>query len=81
MNQFDVIVVGGGLAGVCAAEQALRAGAKTALVTKGWLGGIGVRGSGASGCGATEGGRPAFFDGIWVVSLMVVRLREEVFYK
>ncbi|MHC4070751.1 MAG: FAD-binding protein [Planctomycetota bacterium] len=61
MNQFDVIVVGGGLAGVCAAEQALRAGAKTALVTKGWLGGIGVRGSGASGCGSTEGGRPAFF--------------------
>jgi succinate dehydrogenase/fumarate reductase flavoprotein subunit len=61
MDQFDVIVVGGGLAGVCAAEQALRAGAKTALVTKGWLGGIGVRGSGASGCGATEGGRPAFF--------------------
>jgi succinate dehydrogenase/fumarate reductase flavoprotein subunit len=61
MNQFDVIVIGGGLAGVCAAEQALRAGAKTALVTKGWLGGIGVRGSGASGCGTTEGGVPAFF--------------------
>jgi succinate dehydrogenase/fumarate reductase flavoprotein subunit len=61
MNQFDVIVVGGGLAGICAAQQALRTGAKTALVTKGWLGGIGVRGSGASGCGATEGGRPAFF--------------------
>ena len=61
MEQFDVIVVGGGLAGVCAARQALQAGVKTALVTKGWLGGIGVRGSGASGCGATEGGRPAFF--------------------
>ncbi len=61
MNQFDVIVVGGGLAGVCAAEQALRTGAKTALVTKGWIGGVGVRGSGASGCGTTEGGVPAFF--------------------
>ena len=61
MNQFDVIVVGGGLAGVWAARQALRSGAKTALVTKGWIGGIGVRGSGASGCGTTEGGVPAFF--------------------
>ncbi|MHC4741296.1 MAG: FAD-binding protein [Planctomycetota bacterium] len=61
MNEYDVIIVGGGLAGVCAAERALRAGAKTALVTKGWLGGIGVRGSGASGCGASEWGVPAFF--------------------
>jgi succinate dehydrogenase/fumarate reductase flavoprotein subunit len=61
MNQFDVIVVGGGLAGVCATQQALRSGAKTALVTKGWIGGIGIRGSGASGSGTSEGGRPAFF--------------------
>ena len=61
MNDFDVIVVGGGLAGVCAADQALRQGAKTALVTKGWIGGIGVRGSGASGCGTSEGGRPSFY--------------------
>jgi len=68
MNQFDVIVVGGGLAGVCAAQHALRKGAKTVLVTKGWIGGIGVRGSGASGCGTTEGGVPAFF-----------RLQEESF--
>ncbi|MHC4440283.1 MAG: FAD-binding protein, partial [Planctomycetota bacterium] len=27
----------------------------------GWMGGIGVRGSGASGCGTTEWGEPAFF--------------------
>jgi len=61
VNQFDVIVVGGGLAGICAAQQALRSGAKTALVSKGWIGGIGVRGAGASGCGTSEGGVPAFF--------------------
>lgn len=61
MEQYDVIVIGGGLAGVCAAERALAAGATVALITKGWLGGIGVRGAGASGCGTTEGGVPAFF--------------------
>ncbi len=60
MDQFDVIIIGGGLAGVCAAKQALQSGAKAALLTKGWLGGIGVRGSGASGCGTSEGGVPAF---------------------
>ena len=37
MNNFDVIVVGGGLAGVTAAKFALQSGAKTALVSKGWL--------------------------------------------
>ncbi len=51
MKQFDVIVVGGGLAGVTAAKYALQRGAKTALVSNGWLGGTGVRGSGAGGGG------------------------------
>jgi len=61
INSFDVIVVGAGVAGIYAAEQALRSGAKTALVCKGRVGEVGRRGSGASQCGATERGIPAFF--------------------
>ncbi|MEC8989938.1 MAG: FAD-dependent oxidoreductase, partial [Candidatus Latescibacterota bacterium] len=39
-QQFDVVVIGGGTAGVVAAVQAGRAGAKTLLVEKvGMLGG------------------------------------------
>lgn len=43
---FDVVVVGGGMAGVAAAIAAGRAGAKIALVeSAGWLGGIGITGA------------------------------------
>ena len=33
-TEYDVIVVGGGSAGICAASQAARAGAKTLLIEK-----------------------------------------------
>ncbi len=59
-DDYDVVVVGGGLAAVSAAKWAVESGANVALVTRGWLGSIGVRGSGASSCGATEHGAPSF---------------------
>ena len=44
----DVLVAGGGLAGLTAALAAVRSGARTILVERaGWLGGIGI--SGATG--------------------------------
>jgi len=43
---FDVLVAGGGMAGVAAAIAAGRSGARTALVEKsGWLGGLGITGA------------------------------------
>ena len=43
---FDVVVAGGGMAGIAAAIAAARAGAATVLVEKaGWLGGMGITGA------------------------------------
>jgi len=43
---YDVIVAGGGMAGIAAAMAAARGGAKTLLMEKaGWLGGIGITGA------------------------------------
>jgi 2-polyprenyl-6-methoxyphenol hydroxylase-like FAD-dependent oxidoreductase len=45
-DEFDVIVAGGGMAGIAAAIGAGRQGAKTLLVEKaGWLGGMGITGA------------------------------------
>jgi hypothetical protein len=45
-KRFDVVVAGGGLAGVAAAVAAARLGASTLLVERqGWLGGLGVVGA------------------------------------
>jgi len=44
--QADVAVVGGGMAGICAAIASARAGAQTILIEQaGWLGGIGIAGA------------------------------------
>jgi flavin-dependent dehydrogenase len=44
--EFDVMVAGGGMAGVSAAIAAARTGARTVLVDKaGWLGGMGITGA------------------------------------
>jgi len=45
-EHFDVVVAGGGMAGIAAAIAAARQGAKTLLVEKaGWLGGMGITGA------------------------------------
>lgn len=44
-QEYDVIVIGGGSAGICAAIASAREGAKTLLIEEtGWLGGIGTTG-------------------------------------
>ncbi len=44
--QADVVVVGGGMAGIAAAIASARAGAETLLIERaGWLGGIGITGA------------------------------------
>ena len=43
---FDVLVAGGGMAGIAAAVAAARGGAETVLIEKaGWLGGMGITGA------------------------------------
>ena len=45
-ERYDVVVVGGGMAGIGAAVAAARSGAKTMLVEQnGWLGGMGITGA------------------------------------
>jgi hypothetical protein len=45
-GMYDVVVAGGGMAGIAAAVAAARNGAKTLLVEKaGWLGGMGITGA------------------------------------
>ncbi len=60
MNEItcDVLVIGGGLAAAAAAVQAQSEGKRVCITVKGAFGAIGVRGSGASSCGATANGTP-----------------------
>lgn len=54
----DVLVIGSGAAGSCAASAALDRGATVCVAVKGYFAHVGTRGSGASACGNTEGGKP-----------------------
>ncbi|MDR2144566.1 MAG: FAD-binding protein [Treponema sp.] len=56
----DILVIGAGAAGLTAACRAAEKGAAVVLAVKGSCGKTGVRGSGASCCGATEYGVPGF---------------------
>ena len=53
---YDVMVAGGGMAGIAAALASARSGARTVLVEQaGWLGGMGHEGMGGPGHGAGKG--------------------------
>jgi succinate dehydrogenase/fumarate reductase flavoprotein subunit len=56
----DILVIGAGTAGLTAACHAVEKGADVTLAIKGSCGKTGVKGSGASSCGATEYGVPRF---------------------
>jgi len=58
----DVLVIGSGAAGSCAAAAALDHGSQVCLAVKGHFAQVGMRGSGASACGNTEGGLPRLPD-------------------
>jgi L-aspartate oxidase len=60
--ECDVLVIGAGAAGCCAAAAAIEAGARTCIAVKGSFAHIGVPGSGASSCGSTEEGLPRLPD-------------------
>lgn len=63
---YDVVVVGGGLAGLSAAVEAYEAGAKVALIEKaGILGGTSLFSSGGFSCSPTEEGIDAMYEG-WI---------------
>ncbi|HIK28564.1 MAG: FAD-dependent oxidoreductase [Oscillatoriaceae bacterium SKW80] len=70
----DVLVVGGGTGGTCAAIQAARRGAKTILVSEfPWLGGMLT----SAGVCAPDGNEPAAFQtGIWGAFLQELQLRQ-----
>ncbi len=56
------MVIGAGAAGSCAASAALDRGVTVCLAVKGYFAQVGTRGSGASACGNTEGGKPRLPD-------------------
>jgi fumarate reductase (CoM/CoB) subunit A len=58
----DVLIIGAGAAGSCAAAAALERDASVCVAVKGFYAQIGMRGAGASACGNTEHGLPRLPD-------------------